>query len=175
MPYRYPVTARWFHWITVVLLFVLATVGIWGTTFEPTDEAFKDLLFDIHESTGVALFVLVALRLLRRLANPPALLPSRLPRMVRFAARTNHALLYAMLLVQPVIGFLATDAWGFPVTWAGLVPLPSPIGHDEAIAAVLSKAHEWGAIVFALLVAVHLGGVAYHGLIRRDGVLRRMI
>ncbi len=175
MPYRYPITARWFHWITVVLLIVLATVGIWGTSFEPKDAALKDLLSDIHASTGVALFVIVALRVLHRLANPPAPLPSRLPRMVRLAARTNHALLYALLLVQPAVGFLDIDAWGFPVAWAGLVPLPSPVGHAEAIAPFLSKTHEWGAIVLAVLIAAHVGGVAYHALLRRDGVVRRMI
>jgi cytochrome b561 len=175
MPYRYSITARWFHWITVALLVMLATAGIWGTSFEPKDEALKNLLADIHESTGVALFVVVALRLLRRLANPPAPLPPRLPRWIRFAARTNHALLYALLLVQPVIGFLATNAWGYPLTWARLVPLPSPIGHDETIAPWLSEAHEAGAIVLAALVTVHVGGAAYHGLMRRDGVLRRMI
>jgi cytochrome b561 len=175
MPYRYPTTARCFHWITVILLVVLAAVGIWGTSFEPKDEALKDLLFDIHQSTGVVLFAVVVLRLLRRLANPPAPLPSRLPRMVRIAARTNHALLYVMLLVQPVIGFLDTNAWGFPVVWARLVPLPSPIGHDEAIAPLLSAAHEWGAIVLAALVAAHICGVMYHAMVRRDDVVRRMI
>jgi cytochrome b561 len=175
MPYRYPMTARWFHWITVVLLVLLAVVGIWGTSFEPKDDALKDLLFDIHESVGVVLFFVVALRLLRRLGNPPAPLPSRLPRRLRFAARTNHALLYLLLLVQPVLGFLDTNAWGYPVTWAGLVPLPSPIGHDETIAPWLQSAHEWGAIVLGVLVAAHLGGAVYHGLIRRDGVVRRMI
>ena len=123
----------------------------------------------------MALFVIVALRLLRRLASPPAPLPSRLPRSIRFAARTNHALLYVLLLMQPVIGFLATNAWGYPLTWARLVPLPSPIGHDETIAPWLSKAHEAGAIVLAALVTAHIGGAAYHGLVRRDGVLRRMI
>jgi cytochrome b561 len=175
MPYRYPVTARGFHWVTVLLVLVLAIVGIWGTSFEPKDEGLKDLLFDIHQSIGVVLFVVVALRLLYRLANPPAMLPSRLPRGIRIAARTNHVLLYVLLLVQPVIGFLDTNAWGFPVTWARLVPIPSPIGHDESIAPWLSGAHEWGAIVLGVLVAVHIAGAGYHGLIRRDGVLRRML
>jgi cytochrome b561 len=175
MPYRYPATARWFHWITVVLVVVLGGLGVWMTSFEPKDEAFKDLLYDIHESTGIVLFVIVALRLLRRLGNPPAPLPSRLPRTVRFTARTNHALMYAVLLVQPAVGFLAANAWGFPLTLAGLVPIPSPIGHDETLAAVLSAVHLWAAVLLLGLVALHLGGVAYHGLSRRDGVVRRMI
>jgi cytochrome b561 len=71
VPYRYPATARWLHWITAALVIVLGVLGVWMTNFEPKDEAFKDLLYDIHESTGVALFVVVALRLLRRLGNPP--------------------------------------------------------------------------------------------------------
>jgi cytochrome b561 len=175
MPYRYPATARWFHWITVVLVIVLGGLGVWMTSFEPKDEAFKDLLYDIHESTGVALFVIVALRLLRRLANPPAPLPSRLPPTVRFTARTNHALMYAVLLVQPATGFLAANAWGYPLVWAGLVPIPSPIGHDETIAPLLSSAHLWGALLLLGLVALHLAGVAYHGVTRRDGVVQRMI
>jgi cytochrome b561 len=102
-------------------------------------------------------------------------LPSRLPRTVRFLARSNHALMYAVLMTQPAIGFLDANAWGYPVVWAGLVLLPSPIGHDEAIAPLLSQAHWWGALLLLALVAAHLGGVAYHGLTRRDGVVRRMV
>jgi len=159
----------------VALVIVLGGLGVWMTSFEPKDAAFKDLLYDVHESTGVALLGIVALRLLRRLANPPAPLPSRLPRAVRFAARTNHALMYAVLLVQPTTGFLAANAWGYPLTWVGLVPIPSPIGHDEAIAPYLSAVHWWGALLLLGLVALHMAGVAYHGVTRRDGVVRRMI
>jgi cytochrome b561 len=175
MAYRYPATARALHWLTVALLVVMFVLGAWITAFEPKDEAFKFLLYDIHESTGIALFAIVLLRLLRRLADPPAPLPSRLPGVVRLAAHANHALLYLMLLVQPVVGFLATNAWGFPVTWAGLVPLPSPIGHDEHVAPALSTLHWYGALLLLALIGAHLLGAAYHGLIRRDGVVQRML
>lgn len=175
MAYRYPAGARTLHWLTVALLVAMFVLGAWITAFEPKDEGFKFLLYDIHESTGIAVFAIVLLRLLRRLANPPAPLPSRLPGAVRFAAHANHALLYTMLLVQPVLGFLATNAWGFPVTWAGLVHIPSPIGHDEHVAAVLSALHWYGAMTLLALIGAHLLGAAYHGLIRRDGVVQRML
>jgi cytochrome b561 len=52
---------------------------------EPKREFLKFLLYDIHESAGVALFVLVLLRLIHRLAAPPAPLPPDAPWLVRTA------------------------------------------------------------------------------------------
>jgi cytochrome b561 len=173
--YRYPPAARWLHWITVVLVVVMFTFGVWIVQFEPQDEALKLRLYAIHESTGVVLFVLVLVRLLRRLVNPPAPLPATVPGHIRLAARANHALLYAVLLMQPVIGFLDTNAWGFPLQWAGLIEIPSPIGKNEALAPILNGLHWFGAMALLLLIAAHLGGVFYHGVVRRDGVVQRML
>ena len=69
MAYRYSPVALWLHWLTAALVLAMIVVGIWMTYFEPKDEAFKFLLYDVHESVGAALFVLVLVRLLRRLAN----------------------------------------------------------------------------------------------------------
>jgi cytochrome b561 len=175
MPYRYPLPARWMHWTTAVLVGVLIVVGVWMTYLEPTDEGFKLALYDVHESIGVVLFVLVLLRLLRRLANPPAPLPLRIPGVFRAAAHTNHILLYVVLLVQPVIGFLDTNAWGFPLHWARLFEIPSPVGKNVELAPILSAVHWYGAALLVLLVGAHLCGAFYHGVIRRDGVVQRML
>jgi len=50
-----------------------------------------------------------------------------------------------------------------------------PFGKDEALAKTLSLLHWCGAIALVLLIAAHLSGVVYHTLIRRDGLLRRML
>lgn len=63
MAYRYPPAVRWLHWITAALVLVMITLGLWMTYFEPKDEDLKYLLYDIHQSTGAVLFVLVVLRL----------------------------------------------------------------------------------------------------------------
>jgi len=175
MAYRYPPAARWLHWLTAALVLAMIVLGLWMTWFEPKHEATKFLLYDLHESTGVVVFVLVLLRLMRRLANPPAPLPNSVPRLFRFAAHANHALLYAVLLVQPVIGFLDTNAWGFPLRWAHLVPIPSPLGKNAALAPILSDVHWYAAALLVLLIGAHLGGAFYHGVIRRDGVAQRML
>ena len=171
---RYITAARWLHWLTAVLLLVVITAGLWIVYFEPKNEAFKFRLYNIHESLGVIAFALTIVRLLTRWRNPPPPLPPDTPALIEQCARVTHLSLYALLLLMPAIGFLATNAWGFPLKLFDLIPLPSPIGKDEALAGTLSFLHGCGAVAIGTLIGAHLGGVAYHTFIRRDGVLKRM-
>lgn len=172
---RYGAPARGMHWLTVVLIAIVAFVGVWIAYFRPADEAFKLRLYNIHESLGVIVWVLTLARLLYRRRHPAPPLPADTPAVIRFAAHATHFALYALLLVMPVIGFLATNAWGFPLSVFGVLPLPAPIGKDEELAKVLATSHWSGALAGALLVAGHVMGVVYHTCIRKDGLLRRML
>jgi cytochrome b561 len=171
---RYPAVSRWLHWLTAALLAVIIPVGIWIRYFEPADEAFKLRLYNVHESLGVIVFVIVLIRLLNRYLNPPPPLPADTPAAIRLAAHVNHWALYALLVLMPIIGFLATNAWGFPLSVFGVLPLPIPLGKNEEIAKILSLVHWSGAVTIILLICGHLAGVIYHTFIRRDGLLQRM-
>jgi cytochrome b561 len=171
---RYTATSRWLHWLTAALLAVIIPVGIWIHYFEPADEAFKLRLYNVHESLGVIVFVIALIRLLNRYLNPPPPLPADIPAFIRLAAQVSHAALYALLVLMPIIGFLATNAWGFPLSVFGVLPLPVPVGKDEDIAKILSLLHLCGAVTIILLIFGHLTGVIYHTFIRRDGLLHRM-
>ena len=94
--------------------------------------------------------------LLNRCLNPPPSLPPDTPRGVRIAARVNHWGLYALLVLMPITGFLATNAWGFPLSVFGVLPLPVPLGKNEEIAKALSLMHWCGAIAIILLIFGHL-------------------
>lgn len=174
-PLRYAPSSRWLHWITAVLVAVVIVFGIWIYYFEPADQAFKLRLYNIHESLGVIVFVLTLIRILNRYRHPPPPLPADTPAIIHLAARTSHMALYALLVLMPVIGFLATNAWGFPLSVFGVLPLPSPVGKDEDLAKLLSLLHWSGAIAIVSLIGAHLMGVIYHTFIRRDGLLHRMM
>ncbi|MBX6374671.1 MAG: cytochrome b [Acetobacteraceae bacterium] len=172
---RYTALARALHWITVLLILLVATLGIWITFFEPADQAFKLRLYNIHESTGILILVLTAVRLLWRAGHPPPPITPPLPPMLALVAHLNHAALYAVLLTMPIAGFLATNAWGFPLEWYGLFPIPSPIGKDEAIAPILSNIHFGLAIVLGVLLLAHIPAALFHHFVRKDDTLRRML
>ena len=171
---RYVAPARWLHWLTAGCIIVVAIAGIWLGRFDPQPEAFKRRIYLIHESFGVTVFFLALARLWVRHRNPPPPLPA-MPALMKLAAALTHGALYVLLIVQPVIGFLNTNAWGFPFAWFGLIPLPSPIGRSEALAPILSQLHFLGALAMGMLLAMHIGAVIHHTFIRKDGLLARMV
>ncbi|HPU54574.1 MAG TPA: cytochrome b/b6 domain-containing protein [Burkholderiaceae bacterium] len=172
---RYVASSRWLHWTMAALMAVVIVAGIWIKYFEPADEPFKMRLYNLHESVGVVVFVLALVRLVNRWRHPPPPLPAGTPAVIHLAAGVTHMALYALLLLMPVIGFLATNAWGFPLTVFGVRPMPVPLGKNEELAKLLSLLHLSGAIAVVLLIGGHLMGVVYHTFVRRDGLLRRMM
>jgi cytochrome b561 len=171
---RYTGMARLLHWATVAALLVVGTLGLWLGWAAPEDEALKLRLYNIHESIGFLILPVTLFRLGWRWRHPP---PPAMPQPVALqrAAHATHVAFYVLLLAMPMVGLLATNAWGFPLRLFGLLPVPSPLGVNEALAPALTSLHGWMALCLGLLVAVHAGAaLVWHGLIRRDGLLRRM-
>ncbi|MCQ4158357.1 cytochrome b/b6 domain-containing protein [Roseomonas sp. GC11] len=171
---RYTLTARLLHWGTALALLMVGLIGLWLAWAAPEDEAFKLRLYNLHESFGISLFTLTLLRLLWRWRNPPPPITPPLPPAMARLAFATHAALYALLLALPLVGLMATNAWGFPLAAFGLLPIPSPVGKNAALAPLLSTLHTRLALALGLLVALHAGAALWHHWGRRDDTLTRM-
>jgi cytochrome b561 len=169
----YSLTARAAHWITAILVIVAFFIGL--TMLQVDRGPLQDQLFDWHRSLGATVLLITALRLLWRLGHPAPPLPPDTPAWIRVAAWLSHRLLYAFLLILPIIGWLGSSAFGAPVHFYGLFDLPALIGPDKALAHILFAIHIWGAFALAALVVLHIGAALYHLLVRRDSVFRRMV
>ncbi len=174
-PGRYAPAARLLHWGVAAAVLAMFALGLWMTTFAPADGATRHRLFNLHESLGVTVLGLMLVRLAFRLARSPPPLPAGVPGGVRQAARLNHVALYALLLAMPAVGYLTNSAQGAGLVWFEAVPLPQALPRDPAVAHGLAGLHAWGALVLAGLIALHWAGALYHGAVRRDGVVRRML
>ena len=173
---RYPRLSRYLHWITAaIVLLLVIPMGLWLAYLRPENEALKLRLYNLHESFGILVLVLVVLRLAYRWFRPAPPWPDDTPLTVRRMARLSHALLYVLLVLLPISGFLATNAWGFPLSLFNMLPLPSPIGKDEAIAKILSTVHWTSAAVLGAILVLHLAGAVLHRYVKRDSLSRRML
>lgn len=177
---QYGRAAKWFHWVTVGLMAIALPTGfvIKFITAE-ADGAYKMAFYAIHESAGLTILFVALARLLWKWRHPPPPHPAELPPMLRIAATATHHTLYALLILQPVIGFLATNAWGFPLrgqtAYLGLIDFPKFMETWVGLAQVLSWVHTIGGYLLVVLLAAHIGAAVFHHAIRKDGTLMRML
>ncbi|SNB51662.1 cytochrome b561 [Arboricoccus pini] len=169
----YTLPAVWLHWLTAIL--VMATLPVaWIMSSLPDNDPRADTYFTIHKSLGVTIFVLVVLRLLWRAIKPAPDLPHDIPPWQALAARINHWLLYAILLVMALSGYLLTVAAGYPLSYFGLFDVPG-FGKYETLANVADTLHVLGRFLVYLFVAVHILAAIWHVAVRRDGTLNRIL
>lgn len=164
-------TARTLHWLTAILLVCSFALGISMTRFVGDDQKLR--VYGWHEWVGVTIFAVTLARVVWRLVHRPP--PLELPWIERVGAGSVYAAMYVVLLVQPIVGWVMSTAFGFPVVYLGLVPLPQIVEADRELAERLQPIHFSLAMVLAALFAAHMGGVLFHHLIRQDGVLQRML
>ena len=103
----YGTVAKWFHWLTA-LLFLLAYCAVYYRqwfTEEKTPENWTAL--QLHLSIGVTIAVIVILRIIWRCMNQN---PDPAPgsRLEHLAAHIGHYLLYAVMIVMPITGYIGT-------------------------------------------------------------------
>lgn len=175
---EYGTVQKLLHWLVALLVVAQVVLGGWIGTLDPHDQAqaaLATILYQAHDGTGATILVLVLLRLLVRLIVGVPALPRGTPRWVDLLAHLNHRLLYLVLIVQPLLGYLTNGANGYPWSIYGLYNIPAIIGKNPVWADWLGQAHQVGAGVLIVLVTLHLLGAFYHGVIRRDGVVGRIV
>lgn len=162
------------HWtIAALVLLVQVPAGLIMDAVGPG--TVQNVGYNIHKTTGIVIFLLAVVRLGWRWSQPVPALPADLPAWQARAAATTHVLLYLVLFTMPITGFLYTAMGGFPVPFFGLYDLSRLIPVHKPASEVFKLAHvslQW--LLYAV-VALHVCGALHHHVIRKDGVLRRML
>jgi len=159
--------ARLLHWLMAILILAMLFIGV---SMVGDLSLRHPTLVELHKATGLALLVLVIVRIGLRLALPHPPLPRDLPALQRIAAGASHLLLYGLMLAMPLLGWAMLSAGGYPRP----LQLPAIAPHDLQLYAILRQAHGWAGYLLFATVLVHLGAALMHALVRRDGVLRSM-
>ncbi|MEW5770428.1 MAG: cytochrome b/b6 domain-containing protein [Pseudomonadota bacterium] len=160
------------HWLTLGLIAAAAFIGWWldGMPLSPL----KLQLYAWHKWLGLLVLSLLPLRLLLRALDPLDQGAELTPWEARLSG-VVHGLLYLLMCVVPLVGWLHSSAAGFSVVWFGVLPLPDLVGKDAALAAILRQAHAATVASLLALVALHALAALYHRHVRRDAVLARML
>jgi len=168
----YTRTAVALHWVIAVLISVGFSLGATMTDLPISPR--KVRIYAYHKWIGITVLGLVLIRSCWRLiyAPPPA---EPMPRWQLSAANFTHGLLYTLMIIVPVIGWLYSSASGYPVVYLKLWQLPDLVSKNEALAKVLVQIHGYLAWTLLWVVVLHSAAALKHHFVDRDATLRRML
>lgn len=159
------------HWLMAVMVLAMLFIGVGMVS---TTGPLYPVLLALHRPVGIAILVLVLIRLPLRLATGAPPLPDDLSPLEKRIAKGSHGLLYLAMIGVPLIGWAMLSAGGYPVQVTKALILPPIMPHDLTLYAFLREAHTVIALLFFALILAHISAALMHGLIRRDGVFRSM-
>lgn len=178
---RYSALSMTLHWTIALLIFVQIGLGWYFNEGLPDHSPIQDKVQDIHVSLGLTTLILVLARLASRAFVPVPSLPKGLAPWENALARAVHVLLYGLMLVLPLSGWLLLTVRHAPIPfwgldWPALPGLEAYTGPaHRAFGQAAKHFHIFIMIWIALvIIALHVAGALKH---QFDGhpVLWRMI
>ena len=155
---------RRLHWAVAGLVVAAFAIGIVMVALPLTQLLAKILAYQAHKTIGLLVPPLVLWRLVLRArrGRPPE--EAGIPAWQRRAAGIGHAVLYALLLVVPLLGYLsASTAPGqIETTLFLLIPVPHLLDPDEATFNTLRSTHQILAWSLVILAAGHAMAALHH-------------
>lgn len=170
---RYGIIAQALHWLIAALILAQIALGVYAARL-PLGIARLEWL-SRHKALGITVLALVLARLAWRLIDSPPALPASMPSGERRAALAAHRLLYALLILAPLAGWLLASASGLSVDWFGLIRVPDLIGKSPQLVAPLKLAHKGLVALLVIVLVPHVVAALRHALARKDGVMHRML
>lgn len=171
---RYSTVSLVLHWGTAAAVLAQILLVSAGDAAETREAA--TVWRDLHKSVGMTILVLTLARIGWRVANPALPAPAGTPAWLKFVSKATHWLFYALLLILPLTGWLASSAAGRELGWFGLFDWPLlPVGGGREAAGQFMDIHRLAVKGLYVLIVLHVAAALKHHFWDRDNVLHRMI
>jgi len=162
------------HWIVAVAFVGLAGLGAWMVDLTYYDPWYHRSLA-LHKEIGIAVLALALARSGWRLVDGrPGFAPEVRP-FERAAAAAMHWILYAVVVLLPVTGYLISTSEGAGIDMFGAFELPALVAVSEPVRDLSIEAHFYLAYAGVSLAAVHAGAALKHHFVDGGSTLARML
>ena len=171
---RYDNVAITLHWLVALGVFVLVGLG-WYMVGIPKGTPGRAVFYNLHKSIGVTVGMIVLIRVIWRWNHDPPPLPSGTASWVVSAARLNHNLMYALLVLMPIVGFVASNFSKYGVKYFGLFQIGPFFAENKTLYDLFQGIHHAASEVLVIAVVLHIAAAFKHLLIDKDGVFSRIL
>ncbi|WP_416308062.1 cytochrome b [Neptunicella sp. SCSIO 80796] len=160
------------HWISALAVIGLFALGWWMVDLTYYSEWYQTAPL-WHVSIGILLAAVTVVRLIWRFSQPVPI--NEGANWEKVAAQLAHGLLYLLLFLLFVTGYLIPTADGRGIEvfdWFALPSMGELFEHQETISGDI---HRWAAYIIIGLSLFHGLAAFKHHLIDKDSTLRRML
>jgi cytochrome b561 len=171
---KYDPIVKTLHWTWAFVWIAVWSMGILAVYWREALNSYNQLT-TAHKAFGMALLVLIALRVIWRLVRKPPPLVVPMTDAER-AAHGAHLMLYAVaIFALPLSGWIWSSVAGEPITLLELVKIPPLMGPAPDYYGVAKWTHLGIAWVTGLLVLAHILMALKRHFVDRDQTLRNML
>jgi cytochrome b561 len=161
---------RFFHWLTAALVLTILGIGVAMVA----SLADYHRLMSVHRPLGILILIVVVIRFVNRHYSTLPPFPATMSPRERSIASASELFLYALLVLQPLVGWGMLSSANYPIALYGSIHLFPILPHNVMLYAVLRRAHTILAYLLFLTFLAHFGAVLFHTWVVRDGTFRRM-
>lgn len=172
---QYSKVAQFLHWFIAALIICQYVLAELAESADHSGRVVQQLaLLANHKSIGMTVLMLALIRLVWRLFHRPPDLPMAMSKWQQTASHLTHWVIYALIFLLPVSGWLMSSANAYSVSWFNLFVFPDLVPNEKSLAVFFNNTHELLGDLLLLLVVLHVLAAIKHHFVDKDGVLIRM-
>ena len=169
----YGAVSKALHWLMFLLLLAQFLIALGMPDIHRG--VVPETWIKLHMSFGILILLVVIPRALWRLGHPVPPLADGSPPWQQWSAHAIHRLLYALLLILPILGWGAASARDWQIGFFGVFALPHLLAAKAKIGLISGDIHSVLSWTLLAVIGLHVAAALYHYFILRDRVLQRML
>ncbi len=155
-----------------IMIIAMICMGVYMADLPKGSEE-RTWFFTLHKSVGLTLALLAIFRLTWKLIVKAPPLPDIVSVTHQKVAHVTHHLLYLMLFIQPVSGYISSSFTSYKTKFWG-IPLPKWADKNLEMNELFTQIHEISAICLVALLVMHIAGVVYNMKRKETELFKRM-
>ena len=171
---RFGLFSKLLHWLIAILILGLIWLGWYMVDLTYYDKWYNDSLH-YHKSLGILALALALVKIGWQWHTPAPGPVAGLKTWEKTGAKLMHYILWGMMLLIPVTGYLISTSAGKPIQLFNWFELPAIVDVDEQLRELAIDVHYYLAYATLFLVAGHAGAALKHHFINGDDTLKRML
>ena len=161
------------HWLMFLLMAAVFACVEFHENY-PKGDPMRGLLMNLHFEFGIAILILVCVRLIAKVMAPNPEIKPALTRVQYLGSKAMHLALYLVMVGMPIAGYIGRTLAGKTTYFLGIA-LPVFLQTNKDLAENIFDIHSLIGNTAYFLIGAHALAALYHHYIQKDNTLTRML